>query len=184
MIFTVVTIIFLPLSFMSSVFGMNASELSGSDGGIMSLRHQFSFMCTELSNVPFPQAPQVPDRTTSLTRLTPRSPYIYSNHHTNTLFCLLRPGCSAQSSLQVTGRENLMSFIQITLFAVFFEYSGLYYLWRFHISNYPIAKWAQKAWKTSIDRWNANGLAKRREDRSKQVEKRRALQEKTLNGQT
>jgi Mg2+ and Co2+ transporter CorA len=46
MLFTVVTIIFLPLSFMSSVFGMNASELSGSDGGKMSLRHQFSFMCT------------------------------------------------------------------------------------------------------------------------------------------
>jgi hypothetical protein len=45
MLFTVVTIIFFPLSFMSSVFGMNASELSGQNGGIMSLRHEFKFMC-------------------------------------------------------------------------------------------------------------------------------------------
>lgn len=44
MMFTIITIIFLPLSFMSSLFGMNAKELSGSDGGIMSLRYQFTFM--------------------------------------------------------------------------------------------------------------------------------------------
>ncbi|TAQ87980.1 hypothetical protein B7494_g3667 [Chlorociboria aeruginascens] len=43
-LFTIITIIFLPLSFMSSVFGMNSSELSGSNGGLMSLRHQFTFM--------------------------------------------------------------------------------------------------------------------------------------------
>jgi len=45
MMFTIITIIFLPLSFMSSLFGMNARELSGADGGIMSLRYQFKFMC-------------------------------------------------------------------------------------------------------------------------------------------
>jgi len=45
MMFTIITIIFLPLSFMSSVFGMNARELSGASGGIMSLRYQFKFMC-------------------------------------------------------------------------------------------------------------------------------------------
>jgi Mg2+ and Co2+ transporter CorA len=45
MMFTIITIIFLPLSFMSSVFGMNALELSGASGGIMSLRYQFKFMC-------------------------------------------------------------------------------------------------------------------------------------------
>jgi Mg2+ and Co2+ transporter CorA len=43
--FTVITIIFLPLSFMSSVFGMNAKELSGSAGGVMSLKAQFQLMC-------------------------------------------------------------------------------------------------------------------------------------------
>lgn len=31
MVFTVMTIVFLPLSFMSSLFGMNAVELTGSD---------------------------------------------------------------------------------------------------------------------------------------------------------
>ncbi|PQE10394.1 ankyrin repeat protein [Rutstroemia sp. NJR-2017a WRK4] len=44
MVFTVITIIFLPLSFMSSLFGMNAQELSGSSGGIMKLRAQFRLM--------------------------------------------------------------------------------------------------------------------------------------------
>ncbi|KAE9371635.1 hypothetical protein N431DRAFT_441610 [Stipitochalara longipes BDJ] len=42
--FTIITIIFLPLSFMSSLFGMNARELSNANGGIMSLRYQFKFM--------------------------------------------------------------------------------------------------------------------------------------------
>lgn len=45
MLFTIVTIIFLPLSFMSSIFGMNSKELSGPDGGTMSLIHQFTLMC-------------------------------------------------------------------------------------------------------------------------------------------
>lgn len=44
MIFTVVTIIFLPLSFMSSLFGMNASELSGPDQAPLSLIHEFKYM--------------------------------------------------------------------------------------------------------------------------------------------
>jgi Mg2+ and Co2+ transporter CorA len=51
MVFTVITIIFLPLSFMSSVFGMNAKELSGSDGGVMSLKAQFRLMCMFHSSV-------------------------------------------------------------------------------------------------------------------------------------
>jgi hypothetical protein len=50
MVFTVITIIFLPLSFMSSVFGMNAQELSGSAGGVMSLKAQFRLMC--MSSLP------------------------------------------------------------------------------------------------------------------------------------
>jgi len=45
MLFTIITIIFLPLSFMSSIFGMNASDLSGQNGGIMSLNKEFTFMC-------------------------------------------------------------------------------------------------------------------------------------------
>ena len=45
MTFTIITIIFLPLSFMSSIFGMNARELSGPDGGVMSLKYQFKVMC-------------------------------------------------------------------------------------------------------------------------------------------
>lgn len=44
MIFTVITIIFLPLSFMSSVFGMNAVEFTGSSNSVMSIREQFEFM--------------------------------------------------------------------------------------------------------------------------------------------
>lgn len=45
MIFTVATIIFLLLSFMSSVFGMNAKEFTGSDDAEMGIREQFEYMC-------------------------------------------------------------------------------------------------------------------------------------------
>ena len=76
MLFTVVTIIFLPLSFMSSVFGMNASELSGPSGGIMPLRHQFTFMCTPATSF----LPTI--------GLTSSSPDLRSNNHTNALPCL------------------------------------------------------------------------------------------------
>jgi Mg2+ and Co2+ transporter CorA len=50
MLFTIVTIIFLPLSFMTSVFGMNASDFDApsGDGSKMTLRHQFKLLC-ELS---------------------------------------------------------------------------------------------------------------------------------------
>ncbi|KAH9206745.1 hypothetical protein DL95DRAFT_486120 [Leptodontidium sp. 2 PMI_412] len=41
MLFTVVTIIFLPLSFISSIFGMNTKEFND---GLMNLREQFSYM--------------------------------------------------------------------------------------------------------------------------------------------
>ncbi|CAG8983892.1 hypothetical protein HYALB_00005531 [Hymenoscyphus albidus] len=46
MLFTIVTIIFLPLSFMSSVFGMNASNFDSPDGtgNRMSLREQFKLL--------------------------------------------------------------------------------------------------------------------------------------------
>ncbi|KAF5873561.1 uncharacterized protein Bfra_005024 [Botrytis fragariae] len=44
MIFTVITIIFLPLSFMSSIFGMNAVEFTGSSNSVMGIREQFEFM--------------------------------------------------------------------------------------------------------------------------------------------
>ncbi|KAF3019773.1 hypothetical protein E8E14_011476 [Neopestalotiopsis sp. 37M] len=43
MVFTIVTIVFLPLSFMSSVFGMNTKEFGGDDN-LMSLREQFIFI--------------------------------------------------------------------------------------------------------------------------------------------
>ena len=42
-VFTVVTIIFLPLSFLSSVFGMNASELSSDNN--MTFLDEFKYMC-------------------------------------------------------------------------------------------------------------------------------------------
>ncbi len=42
-VFTVVTIIFLPLSFLASVFGMNASELSSDNN--LSLVDEFKYMC-------------------------------------------------------------------------------------------------------------------------------------------
>jgi hypothetical protein len=47
MLFTIVTIIFLPLSFMSSVFGMNASDFDAADGNgnKMTLQHQFKLLC-------------------------------------------------------------------------------------------------------------------------------------------
>ncbi|KAK6605454.1 ankyrin repeat protein [Botrytis cinerea] len=44
MIFTVITIIFLPLSFMSSIFGMNAVEFTGPSNSVMGIREQFEFM--------------------------------------------------------------------------------------------------------------------------------------------
>ncbi|KAG6363933.1 hypothetical protein INS49_009036 [Diaporthe citri] len=43
LVFTIVTIVFLPLSFMSSIFGMNAIEFGGSDN-VMHLRDQFTYM--------------------------------------------------------------------------------------------------------------------------------------------
>ncbi|KAM0318247.1 hypothetical protein ACHAO8_001940 [Botrytis cinerea] len=46
MIFTVITIIFLPLSFMSSIFGMNAVEFTGPSNSVMGIREQFEFMCS------------------------------------------------------------------------------------------------------------------------------------------
>jgi len=46
MLFTIVTIIFLPLSFMSSVFGMNAKDFADAKGDPnMSLRHIFKLLC-------------------------------------------------------------------------------------------------------------------------------------------
>jgi hypothetical protein len=48
MLFTIVTIIFLPLSFMSSLFGMNASDFQNTDGSnSMSLRDQFKYLCKQ-----------------------------------------------------------------------------------------------------------------------------------------
>ncbi|KAI0127629.1 hypothetical protein BJ170DRAFT_381106 [Xylariales sp. AK1849] len=44
MVFTVVTIIFLPLSFMSSVFGMNAIDFSDENGNTMHLHEQLTYM--------------------------------------------------------------------------------------------------------------------------------------------
>ncbi|KAF7937318.1 uncharacterized protein EAE98_001632 [Botrytis deweyae] len=44
MIFTIITIIFLPLSFMSSIFGMNAVEFTGSSNSVMGIGEQFEFM--------------------------------------------------------------------------------------------------------------------------------------------
>jgi Mg2+ and Co2+ transporter CorA len=42
MLFTVVTIIFMPLSFVASVFGMNVAELND---GKLSIRTEFAYMC-------------------------------------------------------------------------------------------------------------------------------------------
>jgi Mg2+ and Co2+ transporter CorA len=44
MMFTLVTVIFLPLSFMSSIFGMNNKEFGG-DGNPWVLGDQIKFMC-------------------------------------------------------------------------------------------------------------------------------------------
>lgn len=74
-----------------------------------------------------------------------------------------------------------MSFLGTIFVAACFEYSGLHYLWKFHISNYPIVKGARGVWKNCNDVWNANGLAKRRAHRIDQVEKRGQLQERNFN---
>lgn len=50
MLFTIVTIIFLPLSFMTSVFGMNSAEFEGPNGAnSMSLKHQFKIICKPIA---------------------------------------------------------------------------------------------------------------------------------------
>ncbi|KAH6712755.1 hypothetical protein BKA61DRAFT_484150 [Leptodontidium sp. MPI-SDFR-AT-0119] len=50
MLFTIVTIIFLPLSFMSSVFGMNTKDLADANGNpTMSLKHIFKLLCELIS---------------------------------------------------------------------------------------------------------------------------------------
>ncbi|KAH6719497.1 hypothetical protein BKA61DRAFT_714014 [Leptodontidium sp. MPI-SDFR-AT-0119] len=67
MLFTIVTIIFLPLSFMTSVFGMNASEFETPTGGnSMSLKHQFKLICPNLSRR---------NRRRHLSRLLPLDPH-------------------------------------------------------------------------------------------------------------
>jgi Mg2+ and Co2+ transporter CorA len=43
MLFTIVTICFLPLSFFASIFGMNNQEMNGST---MTVRDQLTYMCT------------------------------------------------------------------------------------------------------------------------------------------
>lgn len=58
MTFTVISIIFLPMSFMSSVFGMNAKEITGSENALMSIREQFEFMCTFFSRYSLDIYPQ------------------------------------------------------------------------------------------------------------------------------
>ena len=51
--FTIITVIFLPLTFLSSVFGMNSGDFLGSDNkGRMSLSYQFIFVC-ELEIYPY-----------------------------------------------------------------------------------------------------------------------------------
>ncbi|TGO77906.1 hypothetical protein BELL_0086g00120 [Botrytis elliptica] len=52
MIFTIITIIFLPLSFMSSIFGMNAVEFTGSSNSVMGIGEQFEFMCSLAHSYP------------------------------------------------------------------------------------------------------------------------------------
>ena len=44
MVFTIFTIIFLPLSFFASVFGINAQEWNGSDNGFLPLHQIFTYM--------------------------------------------------------------------------------------------------------------------------------------------
>ncbi|ESZ93158.1 hypothetical protein SBOR_6437 [Sclerotinia borealis F-4128] len=44
MAFTVISIIFLLMTFVSSVFGMNAKEFTGSDNAVMGIREQFEYM--------------------------------------------------------------------------------------------------------------------------------------------
>ncbi|KAL9126034.1 MAG: hypothetical protein Q9217_004855 [Psora testacea] len=46
MIFTIFTIIFLPLSFFASVFGINTKEWNGPDSNYLSLRNIFTYMLT------------------------------------------------------------------------------------------------------------------------------------------
>lgn len=47
MLFTIVTIVFLPLSFFTGVFGMNATDLTGSNGpGLYNWGDIFRFMST------------------------------------------------------------------------------------------------------------------------------------------
>ncbi|TGO40726.1 hypothetical protein BHYA_0032g00050 [Botrytis hyacinthi] len=47
MIFTIITIIFLPLSFMSSVFGMNAVEFTGSSNSVMGIGEHSDINCAD-----------------------------------------------------------------------------------------------------------------------------------------
>lgn len=114
MIFTIITIIFLPLSFMSSLFGMNARELSGPDGGIMSLRYQFKFMCKS-QNLP----PNTITHVTSI--LVPIS-----------LAVIVVSLALAFSSWI----RNFISFLTSITWATFTEYTYLRRLWKFFIQKY------------------------------------------------
>ena len=48
MLFTIVTICFLPLSFFAGIFGMNNQEMTGS---AMSISEQFTYMCMSSSTL-------------------------------------------------------------------------------------------------------------------------------------
>lgn len=112
MMFTIITIIFLPLSFMSSLFGMNARELSGPDGGVMSLHKQFKIMC------------KPPFLISSSLQLTPPVPI-----SVGVIVVSLALAFS-------TWIRNLIIFLITILFAAFTEFTGLRWIWNFLIRKH------------------------------------------------
>ncbi|KAH8600083.1 hypothetical protein B0O99DRAFT_726757 [Bisporella sp. PMI_857] len=102
MMFTVVTIIFLPLSFMSSIFGMNAKELSGPGGATMPIQHQFKIMFLVSLGV------------TAVSLSVAFNAWIRSRFTSLAIFLW-----------------NFVSFLPNVVWAAIIEYTGLRRLWKF-----------------------------------------------------
>jgi len=148
MLFTVVTIIFLPLSFMSSLFGMNASELSGPDQAPLSLVHEFKYM--------FP---------ISLGIIIPTLCLAFSARIRRPILTLLN----------WIGKLLHLTLTNAT--ALFFDYSKMHYYWRYCLAHSNVLKNIYKFCKDCKEDYGIKGLWEARKARNAKIKRLRELNE-------
>ena len=148
MLFTVVTIIFLPLSFMSSLFGMNASELAGPNQAPLSLTHEFKFM--------FP---------ISLGIIIPTLCLAFSAR-------IRRP---ILTFLDWFGK--LLHLILTNVTALVFDYTRIHYCWRYFLAHSNILRWLYKICKDCKENYGVKGLWEARKARKAKIKRLREVKE-------